>query len=96
MIENCSTLRILCDFGDFEAKTATFELVDRSYVPALMHSLSDNDDSATGEWQTGYKTGLIGNTIHFFTILMLCGFQIILATSRRTPDEERVRALSES
>ena len=61
---------ILCDFGDFEAKTAAIELVDRSYIPESMHSLSDNDDSATGEWQTGYKTGLIGNTIHLFTILM--------------------------
>ena len=43
-----------------------------------MQSLSDND-AATGEWQTGYKMGLIGSTTHWFTILMLCGFQIILA-----------------
>jgi hypothetical protein len=49
-----------------------------SYVPELMQSLSDND-AATGEWQTGYKMGLIGSTTHWFTILMLCGFQIILA-----------------
>ena len=50
-----------------------------SYVPESMQSLSDDDDATTGEWQTGYKTGLIGNTIHLFIILTLCGFQIILA-----------------
>jgi hypothetical protein len=49
-----------------------------SYVPESMQMLSD-DDATTGEWQTGYKTGLIGNTIHVFTILTLCGFQVILA-----------------
>jgi hypothetical protein len=49
-----------------------------SYVPESMQLLSD-DDATTGEWQTGYKTGLIGNAIHVFTILTLCGFQIILA-----------------
>ena len=68
MVENHGTLGILCDFGDFEVKTATVELVGRSYITELMHLLSDNEDSARGEWQTGYKSGLIGNTIHFFTI----------------------------
>jgi hypothetical protein len=49
-----------------------------SHVPESMQLLSD-DDATTGEWQTGYKTGLIGNTIHVITIMTLCAFQIILA-----------------
>ena len=80
MVESHGPLQILCDFGDFEANTATIKLVDRSYMPESMQSLSSDDDATTGEWQTGYKKGLIGNTIYLFTILLLCGFQIILAT----------------
>ena len=30
MVENHGTLGILCNFGDFEAKTAAIDLVDRN------------------------------------------------------------------
>ena len=39
MVENHGTLGILCNFGDFEAKTAPVELVDQNVdeVTMLVH-----------------------------------------------------------